>query len=167
MVMQASSGTAAVTLPTDTQILVTRVFAARKHLVYRVWTTPELIKQWWAGRKGVVTSAEVDLRVGGRWRYAMDVTCPDATLLEVGFHGEYREIIENERLVYTEVYEGAPDGGGSVVTVTFAEEDGRTTLTLLAEAGTREARDAIIASGMESGMQEGMDLLEQIAISLG
>jgi uncharacterized protein YndB with AHSA1/START domain len=66
-----SSGTAKVTLPTDTQILITREFEAPKHLVYKAWTTPELIKRWWSGERGTVTSAEVDLRVGGRWRYVM------------------------------------------------------------------------------------------------
>jgi uncharacterized protein YndB with AHSA1/START domain len=165
MSAMASSGTAVVTLPSDTQILIRREFAAPKHLVYRAWTTPELIKRWWAGRKGEVTAADVDLRVGGMWRYVMEVTCPDATVLEVAFHGEYREIVENERIVCTEVYEGFP-GDAAVNTVTFTEVDGRTTLELLVETTTREGRDAIIDSGMESGMQEGMDLLEQIAMML-
>jgi uncharacterized protein YndB with AHSA1/START domain len=97
-----SSGTATVTLPTDTQILITRKFDAPKHLVYRAWTTPELVKRWWHANRGEVTLAEIDLRVGGMWRY---VSRSDDGL-EVAFHGEYREIVPNERLVSTEVYEG-------------------------------------------------------------
>jgi len=159
----ASSGSAVVTLPTDTQILVTREFAAPKHLVYRAYTTPELIKRWWSGDRGETTSAEVDLRVGGKWRYVM--VTPDG--FEVAFHGEYREIVPNERIVFTEVYEGAPETEGDVVcTCTFTERDGSTNLTLLVDHPSKEIRDAIIDTGMETGMQEGMDLLEQVAISL-
>ena len=87
---------------------------------------------------------------------------------EVGFHGEYREIVPNERIVNTEVYEGMPEGAAepALNIVTFTEADGRTTLSLLTQAGSREIRDMIIDSGMEGGMQEGMDLLEEIAVSL-
>ena len=158
-----SSGSAVVTLPTDTQILITREFAAPKHLVYKAYTTPELIKRWWSGQRGDVTRAEVDLRIGGKWRYVM--VTPDG--FEVAFHGEYREIVPNERIVFTEVYEGAPEMEGDVVcTCTFTETDGRTNLTLLADHPSKEIRDTILNSGMEAGMQEGMDLLEQVAISL-
>jgi uncharacterized protein YndB with AHSA1/START domain len=157
----ATSGTAVVTLPTDTQILITREFAAPRHLVYKAWTTPELIKRWWSGQRGEVTLAEVDLQVGGTWRFVM-VT---GSGFEVAFHGEYRELIENERIVSTEVYEGMPDGE-AVNTMMFAEADGRTTLTILVQHTSQEHRDAHINSGMEGGMQEAMDLLEQVAISL-
>jgi uncharacterized protein YndB with AHSA1/START domain len=87
---------------------------------------------------------------------------------EVAFHGEYRELIENERLVATEVFEGIPDGDAypAVNTLTFTEKDGRTTLSLLTEAGSREMRDMIIDSGMEGGLQDALDLLEQVVISL-
>ena len=156
-----SSRTAVVTLPTDKQIQITREFAAPRQLVYKAYTTPELIRRWWSGDRGEVTSAEVDLRVGGRWRYVMTANGG----FEVAFHGEYREIAPNERLVTTEVYEGAPEGE-AVVTHTFAEKDGRTTLTILMELPDRESRDAVINSGMEGGMQESMDHLEQVAISL-
>ena len=156
-----SSRTAVVTLPTDRQIQITREFAAPRQLVYKAYTTPELIKRWWSGDRGEVTSAEVDLRVGGRWRYVMTANGG----FEVAFHGEYREIVPDERLVTTEVYEGAPEGE-AVVTHTFAEKDGRTTLTILMELPDRETRDAVINSGMEGGMQESMDHLEQVAISL-
>ena len=114
--MVASSGTAEVTLPNETQILITREFDAPKHLVYKAWTTPELIRRWWSANRGEVTVAEVDLRVGGTWRYVM---VADGGF-EVGFHGEYREIVPNERIVSTEVYEGMPDAA-AVNTLTFTE----------------------------------------------
>jgi uncharacterized protein YndB with AHSA1/START domain len=161
-----SSGTAKVTLPTDEQILITREFEAPKHLVYKAWTTPELVKRWWNAKRGEVTVAEIDLRVGGKWRYVM--VTDDG--FEVAFHGEYREIAPNERIVSTEVYEGAPQLEGSEQgtrnTATFTEADGRTTLTILVEAPSREIRDAIIDSGMEAGLQDALDLLEQVAVSL-
>ena len=157
----ATSRKAVVTLPADTQILITREFAAPRHLVYRAWTTPELIKRWWSAKRGQVTLAEVDLRVGGRWRFVM--VTEDG--FEVGFHGEYRELVENERIVCTEVYEGMPDGI-AVNTMTFAEAGGHTSLTILVEHSCREHRDAHIESGMEDGLQDAMDLLEQVALSL-
>jgi uncharacterized protein YndB with AHSA1/START domain len=88
---------------------------------------------------------------------------------EFGIHGTYREIVPHERLVSTELYEGVPDATEDDATLnetTFAELDGRTTLTTLVECHTREVRDAILESGMEGGMQEAMDRLEQVAISL-
>ena len=162
----ASSGTATVTLPTDDQILITREFDAPKHLVYQAFTTPELVKRWWNAKRGEVTVAEIDLRVGGTWRYVMV-----ADGAEVGFHGEYREIVPNERIVSTEFYEGVPEevseeDATTVNTATFTEENGRTTLTILVQAPSKETRDAIVESGMEAGMQDAMDLLEEVAISL-
>jgi uncharacterized protein YndB with AHSA1/START domain len=164
--MAVSSGTATVTLPTDEQILITREFDAPKHLVYKAWTTPELVKRWWNAKRGEVTVAEIDLRIGGMWRYVM--VTDDG--FEVAFHGEYREIDPNERIVSTEVYEGMPQGEGpeqgTLNTATFTEADGRTTLTVLVQAPSKEIRDAIIDSGMEAGMQDAMDLLEEVAVSL-
>jgi uncharacterized protein YndB with AHSA1/START domain len=112
-----------------------------------------------------VALAEIDLRVGGRWRYVSVTT--DG--FEFGFHGEFREIVPNERIVSTEVYEGIPDAEehAALNTLTLAEVDGRTILTVLVEHPTREGRDAHIDSGMEGGMQEALDLLEQVAVSLG
>jgi uncharacterized protein YndB with AHSA1/START domain len=159
--MAVTSGTAKVTLPTDEQILITREFAAPRHLVFKAWTTPELVKRWWAGQRGEITLAEIDLRVGGRWRYVMVAHGGH----EVGFHGEFREVVPNERIVSTEVYEAEPESG--VVTIaTFNETDGRTRLELLTECGSKEVRDAIMSSGMEGGMQEQMDLLDELAASL-
>ena len=168
MVAVASSGTAVVTLPTDTQIRITREFDAPRHLVYRAWTTPELIKRWWSGERGEVTVAEVDLRVGGSWRYLMVAN----EGFEVGFHGEFSEIVPNERIVNTEAYdtgpgsEAADESMAPVVTTTFSEVDGRTTLMQVVECPSAEVRDMIVESGMEAGMQESMDRLEQVAISL-
>ena len=156
-----SSGTATVTLPTDEQILITREFDAPKHLVYEAWTTPELVKRWWSGSLGETTIAEIDLRVGGVWRYVM-VTDGG---FEVAIHGEFREIVPNERIVSTEVYEGMPEAE-ALNTVTFSEADRRTTLKVLVQHASKEARDAHINSGMEIGLQKAMDILEQVAVSL-
>lgn len=159
-----TTGTAKVTLPAEDQILITRDFAAPRDRVYRAWTTPELVKRWWAGKRGNVRSVDIDLRVGGQWRYVMIANGS----YEVAFHGEYREITTNERLVHTEVYEtpGALDVEAPVVTVTFAESGDRTTVTMVIETHTKELRDTILESGMEGGMQESMDALEEVAVSL-
>jgi uncharacterized protein YndB with AHSA1/START domain len=164
MVATTSSHSAQVTLPADNQILITREFAAPKHLVYKAISTPELVKKWWNAKRGEVTIAEIDLRVGGKWRYVM--VTPDGA--EVGFHGEYKEIVPNERVVSTEVFEGAPGGdeSGSLNTVTLTEDDGRTTMTVLVEYPNKEIRDTVIESGMEAGMQDAYDLLEDVALSL-
>ncbi|MFL5973185.1 MAG: SRPBCC family protein [Gaiellaceae bacterium] len=159
--MAVSSGTAKVTLPADDQILITREFDAPKHLVYKAFTTPELVKRWWHANRGEMTVAEIDLREGGKWRYVM-VAEGD---FEVGFHGEYREIVPNERIVSTEIYEGMP-GAEAVNTMTLTEADGRTTLEILVQHASKEHRDAHIESGMEAGMQDAMDLLEEVAVSL-
>jgi uncharacterized protein YndB with AHSA1/START domain len=162
-----SSGTATVTLPTDEQIQITREFDAPRHLVYRAFTEPDLVKRWWHAKRGEMTFCEIDLRVGGRWRYA--AVTPDGT--EVAFHGEYREIVPDERVVTTEMYEGLPEDvseedAATVNTATFTEADGRTTVTIIVQAPSKETRDAIIASGMEAGMQDALDLLEETAVSL-
>jgi uncharacterized protein YndB with AHSA1/START domain len=157
----ASSGTATVTLPADEQILITRDFDAPKELVYKAFTTPELVKRWWSANRGEVTVAEIDLRVGGQWRYVM---VADGGF-EVAFHGEYREIVPNERIVSTEIFEGMPDAE-AVNTASFEDVDGRTRLTILVQHQSKEHRDAHIESGMEDGLQDALDLLEQVAISL-
>jgi uncharacterized protein YndB with AHSA1/START domain len=161
MMTATSSKTATVTLPTDEQILITREFAAPKHLVYKAYTTPELVKRWWHAGIGNMTVAEINLWVGGTWRYVMVVEGE----LEVGFHGEYRKIVPNEQIVSTEVFEGMPDGE-ALVTTTLTETNGRTTLTMLIQHSSKADRDAHINSGMEHGMQSAMDLLEQVAVSL-
>jgi uncharacterized protein YndB with AHSA1/START domain len=162
--MPVSSGTATVSLPTDTEILITREFDAPRHLVYRAYTEPALVRRWWSGRRGEMTSCEIDLRVGGSWRYVMNAHGGH----EVAFHGEFRELVADERIVTTEVYEGAPGGDDDppLNVVTFHDVEGRTRLELLVRCPSKDIRDAIINSGMEGGMQEGFDLLEQVARSL-
>jgi uncharacterized protein YndB with AHSA1/START domain len=152
---------AKVTLPADDQILITREFDAPRHLVFRAWTEPDLIRRWWHANRGEIKSVEVDLRVGGTWRYVM-VADGD---IEVAFHGEFLEIVPDERVVHTEVYEAMPDGQ-AVETVEFSEVDGRTLVTMLVQLQTKEHRDAYIESGMEDGLQDALDMLEEVAISL-
>ena len=165
MATMTNSGSAKLTFPSDTQINITREFAAPKHLVYKAITTPELVKRWWNAKRGEVTVAEIDLRVGGKWRSVM---VADGGM-EVAFHGEYREIVPNERIVSTEAYEGAPDADANATlnTLTLTEHDGRTTLNVLIDCPSPEVRDAIVQSGMEAGLQDAYDLLEEVAISLG
>jgi uncharacterized protein YndB with AHSA1/START domain len=164
MEAMTSSGKATVTLPADEQILITREFDAPKDLVYRAFTTPKLVRRWWTAKRGEMTVCEIDLRVGGRWRYAMVVDGG----MEVAFHGEYREIVPNERIVSTEAYEGVPDADerAAVNTMTLAEKDGRTTLEILVEHRDKADRDMHIESGMEAGLQDALDLLEEVAKSL-
>ena len=156
-----TSQSAKVTLPADDQIVIEREFNAPKHLVYEAYTKPELVRRWWHANRGEMQVAEIDLRVGGKWRYAM--VTPDG--VEVAFNGEYKEIVPNERLVSTEAYEGAPGGGSTLNTATFEELDGRTRLTILVQCPSKEVRDAIIESGMEDGLQDALDMLEQVAAS--
>jgi uncharacterized protein YndB with AHSA1/START domain len=156
-----------VTLPTDQQILIEREFDAPRRLLYRAYTTPDLVKQWWHARRGEVTLVEVDLRVGGRWRYVM--VSSDGT--EVGFHGDYLEVVPDERIVSREVYEGLPEGvseedAATVNTATFTDLGGGSKLTILIQAMNRVSRDAIIDSGMEAGLHDALELLEQVAGSL-
>lgn len=153
-----TKGTAKVTLPSDDQILVTREFNAPRRLVYRAYTDPELVRRWWHADHGTMKVCEMDVRPGGTYRYAMDAN----NGFEVAFHGEYHEVVPEERIVATEVYEGAPDNPG-LITITFSEVDGRTTFTMLMKYESQAVRDMVIASGMESGLQTALDLLEEVA----
>lgn len=166
---ETSSRSAVVTLPTDTQIKVVREFAAPKHLVFRAYTEPALISRWWTSKRGTMRVCEMDLRVGGKWRFVMDAEGG----FEVAFHGFCKQIVPDERLVSTETFEGAfpadhvyTDDDYAVNDLTLTESDGRTTLTLITTCPSKEVRDAMIESGMEDGMQDGYDLLEQVAVSL-
>jgi uncharacterized protein YndB with AHSA1/START domain len=165
---QAGSGTMDVTFPGDVEILITRTLNAPRHLVYRAWTTPELVRKWWPGRRGEMTVAEMDFRVGGAWRYVMVAHGG----FEVAFHGTYREIVPNERIVNTEVMEmpeASPDSeeGAVINTVTFEEADGGGTLvSIRTDAGSREVRDMIAQSGMEGGVREQFEIIEELAASL-
>ncbi|HUJ07042.1 MAG TPA: SRPBCC family protein [Streptosporangiaceae bacterium] len=161
MAPTTTNGTAVVTMPSDTTIQITREFNAPRHLVFRAWTTPELITRWWAGDRGEVTAVEVDLRPGGTWRYVMRANGG----FEVAFRGEYSEVVPGERIVSTEIFEAMPDKVAES-TVTFTEENGRTTVTILVRHESQEDRDMHINSGMEQGMQSSLDHLEQVAVSL-
>jgi uncharacterized protein YndB with AHSA1/START domain len=155
----AGNRAAVVTLPADTQILITREFDAPRHLVFLAWTTPELIRRWWSGGRGEVTTVEVDLRAGGRWRYVL--VADDGT--EAAFHGEYREVIPDERIVSTEVYEDITEAE-AVTTLTLTEAGEGTTLTLLVQHASQENRDRHLQYG--DSLQQAMERLEQAAISV-
>ncbi|HUC01186.1 MAG TPA: SRPBCC family protein [Solirubrobacterales bacterium] len=166
----ANSGKAVVTTIGDKQIEVVREFDAPKHVVYRAYTEPDLIRRWWAGRRATVTSVESDLRVGGSYRYAASASEGfeedfEAAFREVAFRGTFKEVVANERLVYTEIFEAQPQEE-LLTTVTFEEQDGRTTLRMLIEMGSTEARD-LMAGQMEDGVQEGFDVIDEIVRELG
>ena len=157
----ATEHTAKVSLPADDQILIEREFAAPAHLVWRAVTEPELVKRWWHANRGEVLSCEIDLRVGGKWRY---VAKPHEGE-EFAFYGEFLEIVPEEKIVQTEIFAPFPDDGATN-TMTLTESGGVTTLRTLVQHQTAQARDMHIGSGMEAGMQDAFDLLEQVAISL-
>jgi len=161
--MATNSGKTKVTLPTNEQILITREFNAPKHLVYRAWTTPELVRRWWCGQRGEMSVVEIDLRVGGKWRYVLVASGG----FDVAFHGTYREIVSNERIVTTEVFEmpdtpEPSDEQAPLNIITFSENNGVTSLSLIVQCPTQELRDIIMSSGMEAGLQEQMDELEAL-----
>lgn len=165
-----NSGKAVVRKVGDRQIEVVREFDAPRHLVFRAYTDPDLIRRWWAGRRAVVTSVESDLRVGGDYRYAARAKEGfeegfEVDLREVAFRGTFKEVVANERLVYTEIFEAQPQDE-TLTTVTFEEDDGRTTLRMLIEMGDAEARD-LMADQMEDGVQEGFDVIDEIVRELG
>jgi len=150
------SGKLTVTTPSDTEIQMIRVFDAPRDLVFEAHSSAEHMKHWWGPRKYETISAEVDFRPGGKWRIVH--RGPDGE--EYGFHGEYREIVRPERIVWTFEYEGAP-GQVAVETLTLEEHDGKTTLTAISDAGSKEARDAVLESGMTEGAAETFDRLEE------
>ena len=153
-------GSAVITLASDTEYLVTRVFDAPAALVFEAYTTPELVKRWWGFETGQWQVCEIDLRVGGRWRFV--VMEGD---MEVGFHGEYKEIDAPHRLVSTEMYEGVPDPkpeDDALNILTLDEVDGVTTLSVLVRHASKAARDAVLATGMEGGLQVSYDRLEDL-----
>jgi uncharacterized protein YndB with AHSA1/START domain len=149
-------GSAVITLPSDTEILISRAFDAPAELIFKAFTTPELVRQWWGFESSEWLVCEIDLRVGGQWRYVIRERD-----MEVGFHGEYHEIDGQHRLVSTEIYEGFPDAG-SLNIMTLDEVDGVTTMTTLVQHETQEHRDMQLASGMESGMQVSYDRMEDL-----
>ena len=150
-------GSAVVTFPSDNEILITREFDAPAFLVFEAWTTPDLVKRWWAGDRGEVTDAQIDLRVGGRWRWVMTANggfkWPSAA-------NSWRSTAPH-RLVRTEVFEMVPDAE-AISTTTFDETNGVTTLKILGRYPSQEHRDAALASGMEGGLQTSLNELEEL-----
>ena len=158
--MAAATRSAVVTLPASTQIMITRQFDAPRHLVYRAWTTPELIRRWWAGDRGKVTSAEVDLRPGGVFRICMR----SSEGVDHWLQGVYREVVEPERLVFTHAWlaaDGKP-GPETLATITFAETGGKTELTLR-QTGFKStgARD-----GHQSGWSSTLDRFNAYIVTI-
>jgi uncharacterized protein YndB with AHSA1/START domain len=158
----ANSDTFKVTTPSDTEIRLTRLFDAPRHLVFEAMTKAAHIRRWWGclGEGYSVPVCEVDLRPGGKWRFVN--RHPRG---EVTFYGVYREIAPPERLVFTETMEPHPEPG-SVVTAVFTEERGKTRLTVTAEYPSLEIRDIVIKSGMEKGAAISYDRLEEVAKEL-
>lgn len=161
MKKQNRHGSAEVTLPSDREILITRKFDAPARLIFKAWTTPELVKRWWGFDSSQWLVCEIDLRVGGSWRYVTR----EENGFEVGFHGEFREIDAPTRLVNTEVFEGMPEGG-ALDTITFVEENGVTTMSINVLHSCKEHRDMHLASDMENGMQVSMNRLEDAVRAL-
>ena len=158
----ANSDSFQVTTPSDQEIRMTRLFAAPRALVFEAMTRPEHVAQWW-GRLGdgySVPVCEIDLRVGGRWRFVN--RHPKG---EAAFNGEYLEIDPPSRLVFTEIFEEYPDAP-STVFADFEDEDGKTRMTVTARYLSREVRDAVIASGMAKGAAISYDRLEDLVIAL-
>ena len=157
----ANSETFKVSSPSETEIRLTRLFDAPRTLVFEAMVKPEHIRRWWGalGDGYSVPVCEVDLRVGGAWRFVN--RHPKG---EVAFHGVYREITPPGRLVYTELMEPFPDG--SLVTVVLTEERGKTHMSVTASYPTKEVRDMVLSSGMERGAALSYDRLEEIAREL-
>ena len=152
----------------DREIVIERTFNGPAHIVFDAWTRPELVARWWAPvSRGVsVVACTADVRAGGSYRYHL--RHPHG---EFAFTGEYLEVTPPTKLVYTQLYEPAASGtmaddAAITVTVTFTERGGRTHLISHTHCPTPELRDAIIASGMEGGVRETMDLLETRVESL-
>ena len=144
------------TTPTPTSIRIVRSFDAPVALVWRAHTEPELVKQWLTGPPGhSLPVCEIDLRVGGKGRYVWK-----GPELEMGMTAEFQEIVEHERIVYTETYDAWPDGA-STVSASFAESDGKTTVTVDIEYPTQQARDGAVQSGFEDGYAASYDKLAQ------
>lgn len=151
------------TLPSEREIVVTRVFNAPRRLVFEAWTKPEHVKRWFSAYGNMeMPVCEIDLRVGGHWRYVLR---DPGNGNEYGFSGEYREIVPPERLVATERYEPVP-GSDHLNTLTLTEQDGKTTLHVRILYESVEHRDGHLQSGMETGMRVTLDRLEELLQSM-
>lgn len=159
----ANSGTFTVSTPSDCEIRMTRLFDAPRALVFEAMTKPEHIRHWWGnlGDGYSVPTCEVDLRVGGKWRFVNRTPKGESAV----FYGEYREINPPARVVFTEIFEPYPDVV-SVVTSELIEENGKTRLVATVAYPSREVRDMVRATGMERGAAISYDRLEEVARSL-
>lgn len=153
--------TLALTFPSDRELLITRTLAAPRHLVFAALTQPQHVRQWYGPCVFRMTVCEIDLRVGGRWRYVLQA--PDG--IEHAFSGEYLEIVPPERLVSTEWYEAIP-GAEYVATVTLTEHEGLTTFSNRLHYKSKEQRDGHVGSGMERGMRETYQRLDALLTTL-
>ena len=151
-----NTGSLQVTTPSEREIVLTRVFDAPRRLVFEAFTKPELLKRWFGPRGWSLAVCEVDLRVGGGFRFVL--RGPDGK--EMGMRGVYREIVAPERSVHMESFDDFP--GESQVTAVFVEQGGRTTLTATVIYPSQEIRDAVIQSGMEHGAAESYDKLAEL-----
>ena len=155
-----SKATLQITTPSDREIAMTRVFNAPRHLVFNALTKPELVKKWLLGPPGwTMPVCEIDLRVGGQYRY---VWRRESNGKEMGMGGVYREIVPQERLVCTELFDEAWYAGESVITTTLVEQGGRTTMTTTMLYVSQEVRDGVLKSGMESGVAASYDRLAEL-----
>ena len=160
--MTTSSGTLTVTTPSDREIAMTRVFDAPRNLVFDAMTKPVLIKQWLLGPPGwTMPICEVDLRVGGTYRYVWRKD--DGT--EMGMRGTFREIVPRERIVHTEQFDQSWYPGDAIVTTTLTEHNGKTTMTATILYDTRDARDGVLRSGMTGGVELSYDRLADVLTS--
>ena len=158
----ANSDSFAVSMPSETEVRMTRLFSAPRQLVFEAMSKPEHIREWW-GRLGPgysVPVCEVDFRVGGRWKFVNRHPSGEAV-----FYGEYLEIDAPGRVVFTEIYEPFPNGV-SVVTSELTDEGGKTRLTATARYESREVRDMVVATGMEKGAATSYDRLEDLVAAL-
>ena len=151
-----NTGTLKVTTPTDREIVMTRVFDAPRHLVFDAFTKPELLKRWFGPRGWSLVVCEVDLKVGGGFRFVL--RGPEGR--EMGMRGVYREIVPPERSVHMESFDDCP--GESQVTAVLVEQGGKTTLTATILYPSQEIRDMVIKSGMEHGAAESYDKLAEL-----
>lgn len=148
----------------DRALTIKRRFNAPPPVVFEAWTRADFVRRWWApASHGVVLSTcEADVRVGGRYRYVMRKGAD-----EIAFSGEYLDISRPHRLVYTQVFEPMADSGSVTVTVTFTEQNGATELVAHENYPSAKVREIVLASGMEHGMRETMEQLEDLLAELG
>ncbi len=160
-IMTSSSNATTFTMPSDREIVITRVFDAPRRLVFEALTKPEHLKRWWGMRSLTMVVCEVDFRPGGGWRFVMRGTDGN----DYGFRGEYREIVPPERVVSTFEFEGMP-GHVSLETLTLDELDGKTKLTSTCLYQSVEDRDGHFNSGMETGTRESYDRLAELLTTM-